>query len=229
MPKKRPRSASPKPASTQTAEAVARTSFRSGSDPASLRRDVWRWLKGVVWSVVLVPLVFYLRFGEVGALGWGTTVFFAAYCLLAAVGLHFLVRPEYHTPVALRNDWLDRVGMFWLVACAFGPLFGWALAAAFELSAENWRWFYWGRVGLSVGLPVLTALPLLRYVRGRGAPIMLALLLGVTALPVWSAWATMRDLRSEPVSVSAEQASAPCRAAEGYTYLPHTRRVFAKR
>ncbi|MBA3806296.1 MAG: hypothetical protein H0X14_11365 [Acidobacteria bacterium] len=151
MPKKRPPSASSKPASTRTAEEVARTSFRSDSDPASLRRDVWRWLMGVVWSVVLIPTLFYLRFGEVGALGWGTTVFFAAYCLLAAVGLHFLVRPEYHTPVALRNDWMDRVGMFWLVACAFGPLFGWALAATFELSAENWRWFYWGRVGDDAG------------------------------------------------------------------------------
>ena len=182
----------------------------------------------MVWSVVLVPLIFYLRFGFVGPLGWGTTVFFAAYCLLAAVGLRFLVRPEYHTPVALRNDWVDRVGAFWLVACAFGPLFGWALASAFELSAENWRWLYWGRVGLSVGLPVLTALPLLRYVRGRGAPLMLALLLGVTALPVWSAWATLRDLRSGPVSAPAESASAPGRVAEGYTYLPYTRRVLAK-
>src|SRR2546430_16021923 len=63
-----------------------------------------RWLIGAVWAVVLVPLMFYLKFGTVGPLGWGMTVFFVAYCLVAATGLHFLVRPEYHTPVAWRND-----------------------------------------------------------------------------------------------------------------------------
>ena len=41
---------------------------------------------------------------------------------------------------------------------------------------------------------MLTALCLLRYARGRGAPVMLALLIGVTALPVWSAWGTMMAL-----------------------------------
>ena len=29
---------------------------------------------------------------------------------------------------------------------------------------------------------------------GRGAPIMLAMLIGVTVLPVWSAWGTMQAL-----------------------------------
>lgn len=92
---------------------------------------------GIVWSFVLIPALFYLQFGEVGALGWGATVFFAALCLLVAVGLHFHGRHEYRTPVALRNGWLDWIGAFWLVACAFGPLFGWALTAAFELTAAN--------------------------------------------------------------------------------------------
>ena len=96
-----------------------------------------RWLWGIVWSFVLIPALFYLQFGEVGALGWGATVFFAALCLLVAVGLHFHGRHEYRTPVALRNGWLDWIGAFWLVACAFGPLFGWALTAAFELTAAN--------------------------------------------------------------------------------------------
>jgi hypothetical protein len=207
-------------AQSRRAEGVARIFFRSGSDPATLKRDIRRWLLGIVWSVVLLPLIFYLRFGEVGPLGWGLTVAFAAYCLLAAVGLHFLVRPEYHIPVTFRNDWLDRVGAFWLVACSFGPLFGWVLTSAFLLTMDNWRWLYWGRVGLSAGLPVVTALPLLRYVRGQGAPVMLALLLGVTALPVWSALATLQDLQSGPVKLWTDEPSI--------IHLPHARKALAK-
>lgn len=200
MPTDKPTGAPPRTTSIRTAEAVAATFFRTGSDPASLKRDIRRWLTGIVWSALLIPLIFYLRFGEVGALGWGLTVFFATYCLLSAVGLYFLVRPEYHTPVAPRNDWLARLGAWWLMTCAFGPFFGWLLTEALPLTQGNWRWLYLGRAALSVGLPVLTALPLLRYVRGRGAPVMLALLLGVTALPVWSGWATLRDLKAGQVN-----------------------------
>lgn len=185
----------------RTAEAIARTFFRTGSDPDSLKRDIRRWLMGVVWSALLIPAIFYLRFGEVGPLGWGTTIFFSAYCLLSAIGLYFLVRPKYHTPVIRRNDWLDRIGAWWLVACVLGPFFGWLLTSAFPLTEDNWRWLYSGRVLLSVGLPILTALPLLRYVRGRGAPVMLALLLGVTALAVWSGCATLRDLQEGQVKL----------------------------
>ena len=51
------------------------------------------------------------------------------------------------------------------------------------------------RVALSVGLPVLTALPLLAYVRGRAWPVMLLVLAVVTALPAWSGMNSLRDLR----------------------------------
>src|SRR5438270_6562376 len=121
MTDERPPITPPNKAARQTAATVVRSFYRQQTDPDSIKRNVRRWLIGAVWAVVLVPLLFYLRFGTVGPLGWGMTVFFVAYCLVAATGLHFLVRPEYHTPVAWRNDWLDRIGAFWLVACAFGP------------------------------------------------------------------------------------------------------------
>lgn len=213
--------------SSRTAEAVARVFFRTGTDSSSLKRDVRRWLMGIIWSFLLIPLIFYLRFGQVGPVGWGLTIFFSVYCMLAALGLHFLVRPEYHTPVSARNDWLDRIGAFWLVACAFGPLFGWMLTSAFTLTSGNWRWFYWGRVVLSIALPVLTALPLLRYVRGQGAPLMLALLLLVTALPVWSGWATLRDLQAGPVAASKDK-PFPANGSSEYWFLPHTGKIIIK-
>ena len=161
---------SDRPTSTRVAEAVARGFFKTELDPASLKRSVRRWLLGIVWCAILVPTIFLLRFGEVGPVGLGLTIFFCVYCLLSATGLYFLVRPEYHTPVVFKNDWIDRIGAFWLVACAFGPFIGWALAAAFTLTTDNWGWVYWGRLGFCISLPLLTGLPLLRYVREQGAP-----------------------------------------------------------
>lgn len=188
-------------------------------------RAARRWLLRAAGSAVVVPLIFYLRFGRVVPLGWGLTVFFVALCLLVSAGTYFSTRAEFHTPVGARGGWADRLGAFWLVACGLGPFFGWVLASAVTLTAANWRWLYWGRVGLSVGLPLATALPLLRYARGRGAPLMLALLLCVTALPCWSAWWTVRDLLDGP-SRLVVRAPAPSPAVE-YAHLAHTNRVLA--
>jgi hypothetical protein len=184
------------------AEKIARTFFRAGSTPRERARAIRGWLISAACAAVGVPLLFYLRLGTVPGLGWGLTVFLVALCLLTAVGLYFLRRPDYHTPVPLRGDWADRVGAFWLLACAFGPLLGWVLTAVPTFTVDNWRWFYAGRVALSMGLPVLTALPLLRYVRGRGALIMLALLVGVTLLPILSAWNVAWDLWAGPVGLT---------------------------
>jgi hypothetical protein len=199
------------------------------------RRELYQWLKAAGGAAVLTPALFYLRFGEISAFAWGFTVFLVALCLLVGVGYYFSARADAHaftlgenqTRVAARGGWMDRVGAFWLLACAFGSFFGWMLANAFTLTADNWRWLYWGRVGLSVGLPVLTAFSLLRYVRGRNAPLMLALLLCVTALPVWSCWATMHDLYSGPAPLVVNAITAG-RPDEVYALLPHTNRVLAR-
>jgi hypothetical protein len=195
--------------------------------PASVR-VLWRWGLAALTAAAWVPTRFYLETGEVPPIAWGASVFLATLCLLVGVGMYFARRTEYHTPVAARGGWADRVGAFWLVACGLGPFFGWALTSAFTLTESNWRWLYWGRAGLSVGLPFLTALPLLRYVSGRGAPLMLALLLGVTALPVWSAWATMRDLGEGPAKLLVRPSSPDMPDLE-YRHLRHTNRVLAGR
>jgi hypothetical protein len=170
------------------------------SKPAS-KRLVLGWLSGALWAAVLIPPVFYLEFGHVGPLGWGLTVFLMTVCVLVAVGLHFQGRPDYGTPVNMRGGFADRLGGFWLLACALGPLLGWVLCAVTDPTVENWRWLYGGRVALSIVLPVVTALPLLRYVRGKGAPVMLMILFAVTSLPVWSAWTTLQDLQAGPQQV----------------------------
>jgi len=191
-------------------------------------RVLWRWGLAALTAAACVPTRFYLETGEAPPIAWGASVFLATLCLLVGVGMYFARRTEYHTRVEARGGWADRVGAFWLVACGLGPFFGWALASAFTLTEGNWRWLYWGRAGLSVGLPALTALPLLRYVSGRGAPLMLALLLGVTALPLWSAWATARDLWEGPSNLRVRPPSPGARDME-YRHLSHTNRVLAGR
>jgi hypothetical protein len=99
----------------------------------------------------------------------------------------------------LRGDWLDRIGAFWLVSCAFGPLFSWFLASIVPLTPASWRWVYGARLILAAGLPLLTALPLTRYIRGKGGWIALLLLVGVTLLPVWSVVSVSRDLWQGPL------------------------------
>lgn len=210
-----------------------------------------RWLATAVFVAATVPALFYLKFGAVGQLGWGLTVFFMAFCVLAAVGSHFRGKPEYHTPVAARGDWLDRIGAFWLVACAFGPFFGY-LVTAFPLTEANWRWRFTARMVLVVALPVVTALPLTRYARGRAALVAVPLLVGVTALPIVTGYWTARDLADGPVTRRAEvvwssDERKTLRAVDGppfdadagghelgeeadvvdVTFLPHTGRVLA--
>jgi hypothetical protein len=71
----------------QSSQAVAKSYFRVDPDPASVARAIREYLLGAVESVAMIPALFYLRFRGVGPVGWGLTVFFIAYFLLAAVGV----------------------------------------------------------------------------------------------------------------------------------------------
>lgn len=202
----------------ETARKVARSLF-GVTDDSSRRRAIRRCLTSVIWFTLLVPAVFYLRFRDIGPLGWGTTIFFDAFCLLSAIGLYFQPRTEYHTPVPMRGDWLDRVGAFWLVACTFGPFFGWIVTTGtFPITLNSWRWLYGLRVVLAAGIPLITALPLTRYVRGKASWVALPLLVGVTLLPVSSAMNVSRDLWEGPAVQQAQS------TGRWVLYLQHTER-----
>jgi hypothetical protein len=203
----------------KTADQVAKAFFGVGTDNASRQRATRQLLLAAVESAVLVPLLFYWRFGEVDGLGWGMTVFFVVYCLLAAIGLYFRPRTEYHTPVRMRGDWADRVGAFWLVSCAFGPFLGWVVTSAFPITVTSWRWLYALRVILAVGAPLVTALPLTRYLRGKATLIALPILVVITLLPIWSAVNVGRDLWNGPVVRQVQSNNQP-----DY-YLPYTEQI----
>jgi MFS family permease len=102
--------------------------------------------------------------------------------------------------VPLRGDWRDRVGAFWLVGCVFGPFFGWIITSGvFPTTQSSWQWMYGLRVLLAAAVPLILALPLTRYVRGKSARVALPLLLGITLLPISRAMNVSLDLWEGPV------------------------------
>jgi len=59
-------------------------------------------------------------------------------------------------------------------------------------------WQYLARCFFAIVLPVITAAPLARYVRGKAALISGPLLLIITLLPVSSCWSVVADLHDGP-------------------------------
>ncbi|MEO6392858.1 MAG: hypothetical protein ABIP75_13505, partial [Pyrinomonadaceae bacterium] len=163
-----------------------------------------RFIKAGLAVAVLVPVIFWLRFGSVGWFGWSVTAFLVVMSELFALGLYFGAKPKFHTPVAEKADRWDKLGRYWLVACAGGPFFGWIATNAFAPTDRTWRWQFGLRILLAVVAPIVTALPLTRYARGRSALIAVPLLVLVTALPLATAYWTVRDLILGPVVSRAE-------------------------
>ena len=183
----------------EISDKVAEKYFGVSADPAERRSTIHGLLVSALLCVVLIPGLFYIRFGVVDGFAWGVTIFFVGYCLLAAVGLYFGPRREFHTPVRLIGDWLDMLGAFWLVACVFGPFFGWVLTSALPITEASWRWLYGLRFTLGGVLPLVTALPLTRYLRGKATLVGLPILLVVTLLAFLSVANVGRDLWAGPV------------------------------
>jgi hypothetical protein len=198
----------PKGAPQETADAMAQV-FAGVTDDVSRRRAILEWLGAVPKITALIPMAFYLRFGAIGPLGWGLAVFFDVYCLLWAVGLYFGPLAEYHSQVRPRRDWVDRIGAFWLVGCAFGPLFGWFVTEAFPITPGSWHWLYGLRAFLAAGIPLVLALPLLRYVRGKSSLVAAPLLVIITLLPVSTAVPVIQDLCEGPSVRKAPSTSEP--------------------
>lgn len=212
-----------------------------------------RFLFGAAWSAVLTPLLFYLKFGSINWFSVSFTIFLVVLCLLFALGLFIQNKPEYQTNVPTEGSLADRIGAFWLIACAFGPFFGW-IVTAIPPTEASWKWQYLGRAFLCVILPVITAVPLVPYARGKSALIAIPLLLIITALPILSCVWVLSDLNDGPKSVKIEvlhtehEGQANCQA-DGLKYedspceeirpaiagekfqvawLSHTRRVLSK-
>jgi hypothetical protein len=229
--------------------------LKGNPDAAADTHLVRMFLLGAVEMSILLPILFYLRFGIVDWFAIAFTIFMVVLCLLIALGFFFQNRTAYHSSVALKSNFADRLGAFWLVACAFGPFFGWVLTApAYLLTVGSWRWLFSARVCLAVVAPLITAVPLLRYVRGKAALIALPLLVGVTSLPILSCLWVIGDLHDGAqsgrfaivedrrtgiencVALDPASQSVPCDGKFSrignqvqVTWLPHSKRVIEVR
>jgi hypothetical protein len=176
-----------------------RIAMNQSDEKQTARRDAGRMAVGAITAVPLVLLVFWLQYGVVNAFAWGVAGFIAAICLLTAVGLYFQPLEQYHTPVLPRGDWGDRIGAFWLVSCFIGAAVSPFLPGERSLTVDSWRPLYALWTALAIGLPLITAAPLFRYLRGRAILIGLPLLLIITLIPVWLAAGAASDLLHGPV------------------------------
>jgi hypothetical protein len=140
----------------------------------------------ILLSDVLILLIFWLVFGEFSAFAFGFVIFLSVLQILMIVGLRFRDRKRFHATKSPPNDWLDKLGAWWLMACAFGAFFGWISAQL----AASWPQFETAFLALavvfSIVLPVLTMLPNLRYLETRIAVIQIPILFFVTILPLLS-------------------------------------------
>jgi hypothetical protein len=225
--------------------------FNVASIKGDNRQLVKQFLLGALWAAVVTPLLFFLKFGTLNWFSISFTIFLVVLCLLFALGFFFQTKTEYHTRVPMEGSFADRIGAFWLVACAFGPFFGWIITS-FQPTVNSWKWQYLARAFFGVILPVITAIPLVPYARGKAALIAIPLLLAITALPVSSCLWVLADLHDGPESAVVDIWRIPPTAqfdcvshtpsritcddirpsAAGapvtIIWLPHTRRVLAK-
>jgi hypothetical protein len=228
------------------AQKKAADHFRIGK--LNNRQMFWRIIYGLPWTVLILP-IFYIETESIG-FTLGAFGILVGFLLLVAFGFYFTDEPQFHTTVAFKNDWLDKLGAFWLVALCFGPIVGYLISLV-QPTLKSWRWQFSARIFFAAALPVLLSLPLYRYARGKAALIAVPLLIGLTLLPSLTIYWTARDLANgeksgvirlvkssnyttECESLTGEPLTTPCAKAgfqagdvlEVY-WLEHTRKILS--
>lgn len=158
--------------------------FGNTNAEASLWVLLPKMFLNILISTVLILAIFWLYFGKLDFFALGFAIFIAALQILVIVGLRFQNRTEVHAEKPLQNDWLDKIGAWWLMACAFGALFGWAFGQAESYFSFEPLIFHFVIIFLTVILPIVTMLPNLRYIGKNSAHIQIPLLISITTLPI---------------------------------------------
>lgn len=141
------------------------------------------WL-GLLLTVVCVPAIFWMQFGVVDGFAFAVAGFF----VLLQLGIVLVPKkaaelgPDATPKIAPGR--FDFLGVVWLLAIPFAPVLGWAATNVVDVDADDWRAVLGVRAFVSVILPVVCVLPLVRYVRGRAAGFAAAILVIGTAFPL---------------------------------------------
>jgi len=160
---------------------------------AKARKRLAFW-PGALAIALGVPALFWLRFGTVNGYAFACTGFL----LLLVFGIEFIpqLNQKYGQELSgleIEPRWYDRLGVVWLLAIPFAPLIGWAEQSYVELAPGNYRWVLGARAFVCVVVPLVTVLPLLRYVRGRASAYALLILFLGTAFPISTGYAAAVD------------------------------------
>jgi len=160
-------------------------SFRFGG--INTEGSLWVLIPQLVASsataVALLLLIFWLTFNELPLFAFGFAIVFVVLQILVIIGFRFQRRPESHSQ-NVKSSQIDRLGGFWLLACCLGALLGWICGSLGDGADSMKDVFYAASIFFSVGLPVVTMLPNVRYIRGRAALIQIPILTFITMLPV---------------------------------------------
>jgi hypothetical protein len=173
-------------------------------------RKEWPPAVGLLFTAAFVPALFWVMFGVLD----GYAIGFTAFLLMLQLAVEYLPKLADRAslesaegaargadaPPAKKVTRLESVcGGVWILSIPFAPFLTWALTNAFDLDRSNWRLLLGARAVLCVVVPLVTVLPLLRYVR-RGMAGLQILVLGIgTAFPVATGAAAAADFVAGPV------------------------------
>ena len=151
-----------------------------------------------LFIAVVIPAIFWLKFGSVDGFALGLT----AFLLILGAVVEFVPRradalaAEGHAKITPGR--FDSLGAVWALSIPFAPLLSWVLTNAFDVDASNWRALLGIRAALCVVLPLVTVWPLVRYVRRGTAGVSIAVLVVGTGLPVASGVGSAFDVLAGP-------------------------------
>lgn len=138
----------------------------------------------ILFSDILLLMIFLLGFGELNRFLFGFLIFVSALQIFLIVGLRIPSRTRFHLTHWLSGDFINELGAWWLVSCAFGALFGWICSYLAVSFPDYENIFLSAAVFFTIFLPVLTMLPRLRFLERDTSYKQIPLLFFVTILPV---------------------------------------------
>jgi hypothetical protein len=147
-----------------------------------------------------------LRLDEIGFYftDYAIAVTFAVIGVLLSIGLRIQKLWDGNWPPELNKTSFSRretlrtiIAMIWAFSIVLAPWLALFLNI-FDLTPSNWRVLFGIRATLLVVIPVLGVLPLLHFVRGRAAPLVLAFLALGTAFPALTGLQSAIDVLRGP-------------------------------
>ncbi len=157
------------------------------SDHLNAETSLWLVIPQLVVSSVITMavllLAFWVLYDELPLFAFGFAGALVALQILLVIGLRFQRREEFHSQ-NVSSGRFDKLGGLWLLACGLGALLGWICGSIGDGAGSMSDLFYFASALFSIGLPVLTMLPNIRYVGGRAAYLQISILTFITMLPM---------------------------------------------